>query len=71
MDIYFRTLTGNDNLGCDCYLLDTLTLISTKIVGGTCGSPVAANGAVFDNTLKKDSMYFTNTPFQTAFLCSK
>ncbi|KAK3095292.1 hypothetical protein FSP39_012895, partial [Pinctada imbricata] len=64
------TLTGNDNLGCDCYMLETLTKVSNEIVGGTCGTPAAAAGVLFDKGQSNNALYFTKSAHLASFLCT-
>lgn len=64
----FRTLTGNDAIGCSCYVIATLTIVKSVISGGSCGSPPAANGVVFDSGQSSSNDYFEKKPAST-FLC--
>ena len=40
--LIFSTLTGNNDIGCDCYLLESMTVVESIIVGGACGAPPVA-----------------------------
>ncbi|XP_021356440.1 uncharacterized protein LOC110452321 isoform X2 [Mizuhopecten yessoensis] len=63
------TLTGNNGIGCDCYIYQTLEKVQTTINGGSCGSPSQTAGIVFDYAGKTSSSYFLNADVNN-FLCS-
>ncbi|XP_033751294.1 LOW QUALITY PROTEIN: uncharacterized protein LOC117335429 [Pecten maximus] len=63
------TLTGNDAIGCDCYIYQTLEKVQETITGGTCGSPSQTAGVLFDYATKTNATYFLNADVNN-FLCS-
>ncbi|XP_060085368.1 protein artichoke-like [Ylistrum balloti] len=63
------TLTGNNAIGCDCYIYQTLEKVQETIAGGTCGSPSQVAGIQFDYTTKTNATYFLNADVNN-FLCS-
>ncbi|XP_069131705.1 uncharacterized protein [Argopecten irradians] len=67
----FKTLmlSGNDAIGCDCYIYETLEKVQETISGGTCGSPSQTSGLTFDYIRKTNASYFLNAD-KNNFLCS-
>ncbi|KAJ8299288.1 hypothetical protein KUTeg_023348 [Tegillarca granosa] len=63
------TLTGNNAIGCSCYVIATLTIVKSAIQGGICGSPPVAIGVVFESGQSASNNYFETKPAST-FLCS-
>ncbi|XP_061171608.1 uncharacterized protein LOC133181081 [Saccostrea echinata] len=67
----FKTLKLDENLqmGCDCYLYETLLAVQSTISGGQCGTPASVAGVLFGYSNKTSPMYFENQQL-TKFLCS-
>ncbi|XP_069131706.1 uncharacterized protein [Argopecten irradians] len=65
-------LTGNQNIGCDCYMIESLKKIRQVISGGLCGSPLGAINTSLDyssNRRGRDPAYFVYAD-PRLFLCS-
>ncbi|XP_060077614.1 uncharacterized protein LOC132557141 [Ylistrum balloti] len=62
-------LTGNQDIGCDCYMIEALKKIHKAISGGECGSPEGVTLDYLANNTPARSTYFVNVD-PTLFICS-
>ncbi|XP_052065558.1 uncharacterized protein LOC127705275 [Mytilus californianus] len=63
------TLTGNTDIGCDCYLLETMTVVKSIITDGECSSPVGLAGISLDSSSSGSLPHFLSAD-PALFLCS-